>query len=480
MSQTMRPTAFILSALMLLLTACNPSMPTATPPVQPTATRTTAIPTAVSTPTGTPSPSPTASAVASPTSTPTPVVSPTPSATPQSIQPGYFKIGPGFTDVIPHQLIRTSTDKVYLFAGTGVNSASITAYWTGNPGVPSSKANFTGSVILNVPANPISTDAVYDGDSTVHVLANLADGRLYDYPFDLQSNTFKAPKLISSNNPVRTSLYPGTAGVSGMMSLDGTLNIAYWSNGNHITYVSYTYDKTSDTLTLKQGPTQLDTAGSASHPVLAVSPADGSITVAWISEATTPHHILAKTKSASTWGAIELVSNAAVNVWTYLDPTGGLSVDQGPSLIATLDGKKHLTYIEDADSTGTYGHTHYVVYTSQSGWLDSAMSYYTHDPALATNNNSDVYIFGHGMYLDSTPCTSPDVICLLKKNADGSWGAPQLFATPPSGETFDSSVSSKWSVVGWNRPALIEVAFFSGQTSNYWDMHVYYGTIGSQ
>ena len=265
-----------------------------------------------------------------------------------------------------------------------------------------------------------------------------------------------------------------------MMSLDGTLNIAYWSNGNHITYVSGLYDKATDTLTFKDSPTQLDTAGSASHPMLAVSPVDGSVTVAWISEATTPHHILARTKLSATWGNIEMVSDAAVNVWTYLDPQGGLSVDQGPSLIVTLDGNKHLTYIEASDSTGNYGHTHYVIHTAQAGWVDSALNYYSHDPALATNSSSDVYIFGHAMYLDPAPCTSSDYICLLKRNADGSWGAPQLFATPPSGETFDDSVSTKWSVVGWNRPELIEVAFFSGQTSNYWNMSLYYGTIGSQ
>ena len=471
------------------LPATPTSSPTSTPTSSPTATGTlrpsptpsitaspTSTPTSSPTATATPRPSPTPSVTASATSTP--VASPTPTPTSQSIQPEYFKIGPGYADVIPHQLIRTSTDTVYLFAATGVNSSTIQVYWTNNPGIPSSQASFTGSLTFNTPANPISIDAVYDGGSTVHVLANLTNGLLYDYVFDLPSHTFKTPKLISSGNPVRPSLYQGTVGVSGMMSLDGTLNIAYWSNGNHITYVSYIYDKTSDTLTLKEGPTQLDAAGSASHPVLAVSPADGSITVAWISEATTPPHILAKTKSASTWGNIEMVSNAAVNVFTKLDPYGGLNVDQGPSLMDTLDGKKHLTYIEGTDSTGSYGHLHYVVYTGQTGWVDSTLNYYTHNPALATDNNSDVYLFGHGMYLDSAPCTSNAAYCLLKQNANGTWGAPQLFATPPNGETFDASVSTKWSIVGWNRPELIEFAFFSGQTSNYWNMSLYYGTLG--
>ncbi|HJW31267.1 MAG TPA: hypothetical protein VJ508_18695, partial [Saprospiraceae bacterium] len=273
-------------------------------------------------------------------------------------------------------------------------------------------------------------------------------------------------------------LYQGTSGVSGMVGLDGTLHVAYWSTGNQIRYASFTYNSGSDTLPPVDGPTRLDTAGSASHPVLAVSPFDGSVTVAWISEATTLHRILARTKTSGVWGNIENVSNSTTAVWTKLDQYGGVSADQGPSLIITSDGKKHLAYIEDTDSTGEYGRLHYVLYTTANGWVDNRLSYYTHNPTLATNRNNDIYLFGHGYYLDPSPCTSSDILCTLKKNPDGSWAAPQLFATPPNGETFDTSVSTKWSVVGWIRPELIEVAFFSGTTSNYWNMSLYYGTLG--
>jgi hypothetical protein len=48
-------------------------------------------------------------------------------------------------------------------------------------------------------------------------------------------------------------------------------------------------------------------------------------------------------------------------------------------------------------------------------------------------------------------------------------------ATPGA---FDDSVSMKWGVVGWKRPELVEFAFFSGQTTNYWNMSLYYGTLG--
>jgi hypothetical protein len=109
-------------------------------------------------------------------------------------------------------------------------------------------------------------DAVYDGGAIVHVLTNVvnpgydpndpgrATGTLYDYPFDLTTNTFKPRLTISTNNPVRTRLPVGSAGVSGMVGKDGALNIAYWSSGDHITYVSYYYDPATNTLTQKDAP----------------------------------------------------------------------------------------------------------------------------------------------------------------------------------------------------------------------------------
>jgi hypothetical protein len=396
----------------------------------------------------------------------------------QAIPLEFFKLGSGYTDVIPHQIVRTSQDKVYLFAANGVNSSAIQVYWTNDSGIPSSKNDFSGSLTYNATQKPISVEAAYDGGSIIHVLANLVDGTLYDYPFDLAANIFKSPHLISSGDPVRTTLYPGTTGVSAMVGLDGILNVAYWNSGNHVTYRPFRYNPVSDTLTPQTTPFQVDSAGSASHPVLAVSPYDGSVTVAWLSEAVNPHQVLGRTKTSAGWGNIEQVSNPTVRVWTYVDPQGGASVDQGPSLIITADGHKHLSYIEDTDSTGSYGRTHYVYYTSQNGWQDTRLNYYTHNPSLATNSSSGIYLFGHGMYLDSRPCGSVNDVCYLKKNTNGTWGAPQMFATHPSGETFDNSVSTKWSVVGWTRPELIEVAFFSGSASNYWNMSLYYGTLG--
>ncbi len=89
MPQTMRPTAFILLALTLILAACNRSAPIASAPNTPTVTRTTPTPTATATRTSTP----TSTSTPTPTNTPTPTSTPTPTYTPTPISGAACLIG---------------------------------------------------------------------------------------------------------------------------------------------------------------------------------------------------------------------------------------------------------------------------------------------------------------------------------------------------------------------------------------------------
>jgi hypothetical protein len=86
---------------------------------------------------------------------------------------------------------------------------------------------------------------------------------------------------------------------------------------------------------------------------------------------------------------------------------------------------------------------------------------YSHDPVVATNSANEVYIIGHGHPNDTAQvCKSSDDICVSRRNPDGSWAAPTLFAAHPPNASYDASPSVKWSVVGWNRPETIEFVFF--------------------
>jgi hypothetical protein len=136
-------------------------------------------------------------------------------------------------------------------------------------------------------------------------------------------------------------------------------------------------------------------------------------------------------------------------------------------MLIDSSGTKHLVYIESFNAAfGDYGRIHYVINTG-TGWVDTALNVFSHDPALALTSTGELYIIGHGHpenTAGSPQCISSfasmDNMCTIQKNLDGTWGNPIIFATPPAGTSFDASPSVKWSVVGFNRSDVIEFIFF--------------------
>ena len=370
--------------------------------------------------------------------------SPTPTILPGSSNSTTFSIGPGSPDVIPHQVVRTADDRVYFFGGRGELSPVLCVYWTTASGLPAKGNDFSGAAQINNGANILSTAAVYDGSKIIHVLTNAQDGKIIDRPFDTGTNQFKTAVVLGTTGGVVNGNYTGSAGVTGMMDQSGVMHMAFWTSSNHIVYEAYTYNSAQAALTQVSGPTQVDTSGAANHPVLAVSPLDGSVTLAWVSQATNPAKILARTNKAGVWGGVESVSSAPV--WTSAD--AGINIDQGPSLVIGPDGTKYLAYIENWRVTAPYdyGRIHYAT-NSGSGWTDQYIGSYTHDPALAINSTGQITILGHGYPLNSV-CTSIDDLCIFQKNSNGTWATPKLFLAHQGTQTFDTSVSVKWSVVG--------------------------------
>jgi hypothetical protein len=391
----------------------------------------------------------------------------------------YFRVGSGYNDNIVHQLVRADNDRIYIFAGYSQYSSIVQAYWMTTPGLPTSSSSFDGSSSFTENANIISTEAVYGGGTNIHVLTNLQNGTLKDHIFSTSTNTFKTPITISTNSSTVSGDYLGSQGVSAAFDGAGKLNIAYWSTGNHVIYLAYTYDASANTLNLVQGPTQIDTSGSANHPALAISPLDNSVTIAWVSQATNPAKILAKISvDGISWSTAQQVS-ATTGGDPWVSDNAGKNIDQGPSLIITSNGEKHALYMETFDSTGDYGRMHYSTATG-STWTDHETNFYSHAAALAVNSAGDIYMLGHGHPSNPGSCTSmSNQMCFVKRNSDASWATPQVFASAQAGENLDASVSTKWSAVAWNRPETIEVLFFSAANGDYNNTTLIYGQISA-
>lgn len=388
-----------------------------------------------------------------------------------------FPVGSGITDSIPHQLVRTDDDRLYLFAAEGQFSKVLRAYWTPAAGLPNRSDDFVSTTVRD-PREIVSVDVVYDGGSSIHVLvfnrtAPASElGEVHDYVFDTSLGAFKTPLLIASDLPTITGEYVGTSGISGGLDASGQLHLAYWSSGNHITHRAYRYNTAEHALTLTSEPTQVDFDGKSNHPAVAVSPLDDALTIAWVSEATSPARILARTRSSDgTWGAAETVSTAPL----WISVNEGINIDQGPSLLIDSTGVKHVAYMEQFDNTGHYGRIHYAT-TRDTAWTSEALPYYTHVPTLALNSLGEVVILGHGHPNNPLPCHQMMDMCMYWRNGDGTWALPELVVAAPSGKSFDASPSVKWSAVHFNRSETIEFLFFL-VNSTYADTTLYYGRI---
>jgi hypothetical protein len=433
----------------------TPLYPTPTP----SSTRTnTPIPTSTGTRTPTATPSPTRTPTSSPTATPT--LSPTPTLTPPITSSTYFSIGQGATEVISHQIVRTNADKVYIFAYAGSGSSVLKAYWTVNPGLPNSSADFSGNTQVSDSSVIIFNDVIYDGNQTIFVIANNMAGQIKIYPFNLTTNTFLSPSVLATDSLALLG-GSGTAGITGVLDNTGRLHLAYVTSSFHINYRIYQYDQSSNVLNLLNSFSTLDSStGQNNHPILVYSAIDDSVALFWIEgiQQSVYGNLYVRRKSASnTWSGQTKINTS--DVWTS-DYGNGISVDQGPSALSDPSGTIHLVYIEDIGQVADYGRIHYVTKTISGLWIDQTTNFYSHDPAIVVDNNNDLFIIGHGHRLNPA-CFSENDMCIIQKPNGFAWQNPTLFARAPQVGSFDTSPSVKWSGVNLIRAESIEFIFSS-------------------
>lgn len=409
--------------------------------------------------------------------------SPTATARPSGLVS--FPLGPGHADASTHQLIRTADDHAYLFAGK-MTTNLIRVYRQTTTNLPASAAEFSQDASATVPSGSvISVDAAYDGKSLVYVVANTSTGGIYVLPYDTQTHGFRSTLTVATDGGQikGDTLYAGTEGLATAVDLAGTLHIAYWTNGFRIRHCAVTY--TNNQLSACT-PFTVDAGGAqASHPAVAVSPSDGSLTVAWQSDPTSNpglnSRVLARRRASNgTWGATETVSTVPPY---YGRASNGneVNVDNGPSLVITSNGARHLVFNQHFDSTGDYGRVIYVT-DGGSGWTTTSLNWYSHASALAVGSNGQLAIIGHGGAPSTNAvaaCKNNRNMCYALKPAGGSWGQAQLLAQYTQDLSYDGSPSTKWSAVGFNRPDVIEFAFFSirDSTNGYYNPTLIYGRL---
>ncbi|MEO7911883.1 MAG: sialidase family protein [Roseiflexaceae bacterium] len=416
---------------------------------------------------------PTATSNPNATASPRPTRTTTPTATPTS-EPGNptaqnynILVGPGYTDVSPKQLVRTSGNRLYI----GVSNCEVypctdaaqklRMYRANSIGVPT---GFTLLDINHMPAGVSQWAIAIDSSDTIHVVWNDRANTGGDL-INLRYTTFSTSSDTWSGSveTIDTPLDVGTdGGGQGVQSVALALDA---SGAPHVVYLKgnagnrrmYHRSRSSGGWS---AATQIDdgvTYGNnqkAWHPNLAFD-TTGRLLAVWERgsfNSTTDGTIFSRVRATNgTWGATINVSG---------DNAARVVIDQSTSLLVTPDNRYHMTWLA---ATTDYIHYQYSD--------DNGQSWATNNPgggAQATHNPSLGYaagklrIYGHG--------TQPQIdghgdhlYYFEGSGGSAAWGGWTQFVT---GAHYDSSVNVRWSQFFFAFPNTIDLAYWNDNYPN--------------
>lgn len=369
-------------------------------------------------------------------------------------------VGPGFTDVSPHQLVRTSTNVLYTVAPScdsypSCPNNTLRVYRADQPGAPTS---FTEQDPSHRPSGVGSSALAIDGTDTLHVLWNDRAGKVNYRTFSTNSNLWSGTTVVATTN--WTDFGQGDEGVALALDSNGMPHAAWSAKGGDGTLHVFYGNKGGSWSAQQVDDVPLANNRRALHPTVAFT-ASNALVVAWL-EGTfnyTPDGIirLRTRSSAGAWSATQ----------TIADPGGAMTtIDNGPSLLITADGTIHLTFLaaNPADQIRYW-------YNGGGGWMGDRQppAQVTHDPSLGPDGSGGVYIYGHGT---PTPVDGHgDNLYSFHRASGGAWEAWTLYATG----SYDSSVTTRWAQFFQAHPEEVDIAYWGDAYPNA----LYVGTDGA-
>ena len=366
-------------------------------------------------------------------------------------------VGPGYSDVSPHEVVRTSGDVLYAAVPTCAtpnpcNGNALIMYAAAGSGVP---ASFGALDTAHEPAAVNSSDAIgtssiaIDGNDLIWVawIERTNGGSVKVATFSTSTNTWSSPSFTAATNI--TSFVAGSEGVSLALDANGAPHIAYAAAGasgqTHIMYANRVSGSWSAPVSVNDETIASGT--NAMHPTLAFAQ-DGSLLFAWLDGGAeyTAGTIHTRVRSSSgSFSASTLISGQALS-----------SVDDGPSLLVTPDGTRHLTFV-DPNVTVKYWYG-----PDGVTWHGDRQppSQQTHDPSLGPDGASGVYIYGHGTPQGAIDGTGVNVYRFHLAAGNTGWSPFALYASG----TYDCSVSTRWSQFFMRFPAEVDTIFWNNDT----------------
>ena len=394
----------------------------------------------------------------------------TPTSTPSSPTGQNYNIavGPGYTDVSPKQLVRTSGNRLYSavsnceqYPCTDV-AQTLRMYRADSVGVPSGFSLVDAS---HAPGAVSQWAIAIDGGNTIHVVWNnriTSGGDLSSLrytTFSTSTDTWSG-SVETIDTALNVALDGGGQGMQSVaLALDasGVAHVVYLK-GNGINRRA---DHRSRSGGVWSAATQLDDGVTyannqkAWHPNLAFD-SSGKLLVVWERGSFNGDNdgtIYGRVRAADgTWGSTVTISG---------DNAARVTIDQSTSLLMTPDNRYHITWI-----AATTDDIHYQ-YSDDGG-----QTWATNNPgggAQASHNPSLGYAAGMlRIYAHGVPVPSPDghgdnLYAFESSGGPAAWGGWTQLVT---GTNYDSSINVRWAQFFFAFPNTIDLAYWNDNYPN--------------
>ena len=368
-------------------------------------------------------------------------------------------VGPGTTDPSVHQLVRTSKNILYVVAPDGTTgstnpSASLRVHKADVAGTPGS---FTNKDDAHAPGGGVNcSDSAIDGQDRIHTIWIDGQGNVLYAVFNTGTDVWGATTTLETNGFFSGAQTQGDEGIA--LALDSAGNPhAVWITTTALNQFRAHY------ATLQNGSWSVPVAveelviKNSWHPALAFAPS-GDLTVAWL--------------DGSGGYALDAVvrtrvrhANGTWDATLTLPDTTHVSADNGPSMLITADGVRHITFV---NYTSTTLNTMRYWYDAGSGWRGDQQPTPTvsHDPVLGPDGSGGLYIYAHGVPLGD-PKGSGDGKFRFHKAAHGStWSAFIQIAEASATGQIDDATSTRWSQFFHNFPKTVDFTYWPHAPGN--------------
>lgn len=373
-------------------------------------------------------------------------------------------IGRGVTDPSPHQIVRTSGDVLYAVAPSCNNGfpncgpGRLRVYAATTPGLP---RHFTELDAAHAPHGNIGSSAVaVDGSDVLHIVWIDRDGpgHVTYGTFDTHQNAWTSRQVLRVTH--WTDFTQGQEGAVIALDAAGNPHVLFSAKPTAPSDPVRLYYATASGGTWST-PVLIDAQAVpvpprlTEHPAIAFGP-DGTLLAAWLQgSCTVIRDGTCYTPDATIYTRLRSPGGTWQNTVALPDQSF-TTIDNGPSVMVTADGVRHITFL-----SATVNHEDEIRYwyDAGAGWQGDQQpaDQVTHDPVLGPDGQGGLYIYGHGAPPPPDYAGRGMNKYVFHKPAGATaWGPWTLLVAGP----IDDASSTRWSQFFYQFPSENDVTYW--------------------